>query len=285
MGADEIDVAATLRARVLRDRDDVDRRRALRHRPLRDGEVQLLAAPGRPDDRLGPRRAQDGRAAAAGLRPDARAEVGDRDGRLRELRRDVQQLHDPPGRRQDRPGRHPRARLPAAARGADGGDRPAAREGAGRRAARVRDPRRSRREWGTRASPGSSRRREALGETTLVVDPARIAEACTHLRDEEGFNFLVDITATDYLGWADGGVAGYIGTPRRARPQRAGRAGLRAPARSEAEAVLAQLPPAAHGRRARPRARPGLARRRRGGRRASSPSGRRPTGTSARPST
>ena len=40
------------------------------------------------------------------------------------------------------PGRHPRARLPAAARGADGGHRPAAREDQGRRAARLPDPRR-----------------------------------------------------------------------------------------------------------------------------------------------
>ena len=55
--------------------------------------VPLVAAPGRPADRLRPRRAQDGGAAAPDLRPDARAEVGDRDGRLRELRRDVQQLH------------------------------------------------------------------------------------------------------------------------------------------------------------------------------------------------
>ena len=36
---------------------------------------------------------QDGGAAAPGLRPDARAEMGDRDGRLRQLGRDVQQLH------------------------------------------------------------------------------------------------------------------------------------------------------------------------------------------------
>jgi NADH:ubiquinone oxidoreductase subunit C len=61
--------------------------------------------------------------------------------------------------------------------------------------------------------PGLVEQREALGETTLVVDPARVAEACTHLRDEDGFNFLVDITATDYLGWAETPVAGYIGTP------------------------------------------------------------------------
>jgi NADH:ubiquinone oxidoreductase subunit C len=37
-------------------------------------------------------------------------------------------------------------------------------------------------------------------------------EACTYLRDDEGFTFLSDITATDYLGWGSRGVAGYIGT-------------------------------------------------------------------------
>jgi NADH:ubiquinone oxidoreductase subunit C len=36
-------------------------------------------------------------------------------------------------------------------------------------------------------------------------------EACTHLRDSEGFNFLADIAASDYLGWGGRGVAGYIG--------------------------------------------------------------------------
>ena len=50
------------------------------------------------------------------------------------------------------------------------------------------------------------------GETTLVVDPARLVEACVHLRDEEGFNFLSDIAAADYLGWGRAGVSGYIGT-------------------------------------------------------------------------
>jgi NADH-quinone oxidoreductase subunit C len=54
--------------------------------------------------------------------------------------------------------------------------------------------------------------REALGQTTFVVDPARLVEACLHLRDEAGFTFLSDIAATDYLGWGEGGVAGYIGT-------------------------------------------------------------------------
>jgi len=60
--------------------------------------------------------------------------------------------------------------------------------------------------------PGVVETRESLGETTLVVDPARLVEACTHLRDEEGFNFLSDVTPTDYFGWGAEGVAGYIGT-------------------------------------------------------------------------
>jgi NADH-quinone oxidoreductase subunit C len=53
-----------------------------------------------------------------------------------------------------------------------------------------------------------------LGETTLIVDPARLREACFHLRDEEGFNVLADITAVDYLGWPDSSdrVAGYKGS-------------------------------------------------------------------------
>ena len=60
--------------------------------------------------------------------------------------------------------------------------------------------------------PGLIETREAHGETTLVVDPARLVEACEHLRESEGFEMLVDIAATDYLGWGDKGVAGYIGT-------------------------------------------------------------------------
>jgi NADH-quinone oxidoreductase subunit C len=60
--------------------------------------------------------------------------------------------------------------------------------------------------------PGVIETREELGETTLVVDPARLIEACTFLRDEHGFNFLSDIAAADYLGWGKEEVAGYIGT-------------------------------------------------------------------------
>jgi NADH-quinone oxidoreductase subunit C len=60
--------------------------------------------------------------------------------------------------------------------------------------------------------PGLVETTGAHGETTLVVDPARLVEACTHLRDEEGFSFLSDISPADYLGWGEPGVAGYIGT-------------------------------------------------------------------------
>jgi NADH:ubiquinone oxidoreductase subunit C len=44
------------------------------------------------------------------------------------------------------------------------------------------------------------------------VDRSRLVEACTHLRDNEGFSMLVDVTPTDYLGWGMRGVAGHIGT-------------------------------------------------------------------------
>ena len=62
--------------------------------------------------------------------------------------------------------------------------------------------------------PGLVETHEAYGETTLVVDPARLREACFHLRDEECFNFLSDLTPTDYLGWPQTKeqVAGYKGT-------------------------------------------------------------------------
>jgi NADH:ubiquinone oxidoreductase subunit C len=62
--------------------------------------------------------------------------------------------------------------------------------------------------------PGLVERKEGYGETTLVVDSARLREACFHLRDEEGFNFLADISAADYLDWPQtpDKVAGYKGT-------------------------------------------------------------------------
>jgi len=60
--------------------------------------------------------------------------------------------------------------------------------------------------------PGFVEARTAFGETTVVVEPAQLVDAATHLRDELGFNFLADIAAADYLGWGDRGVAGYVGT-------------------------------------------------------------------------
>ena len=60
--------------------------------------------------------------------------------------------------------------------------------------------------------PGVIETRESYEETTLVVDPSRLVEACLVLRDEHGFNFLSDVTPTDYLGWGEVGVAGHIGT-------------------------------------------------------------------------
>jgi NADH:ubiquinone oxidoreductase subunit C len=60
--------------------------------------------------------------------------------------------------------------------------------------------------------PGLVETKEAHGETTLAVDPARLVEACIHLRDTEGFNVLADIAAADYLGWGSHEVSGYVGT-------------------------------------------------------------------------
>ena len=62
------------------------------------------------------------------------------------------------------------------------------------------------------AVPGLVESKEAHGETTVVVERAQLVEACTYLRDEEGFDFLSDVSAADYLGWGSHGVSGYIGT-------------------------------------------------------------------------
>ncbi|HEV2591093.1 MAG TPA: NADH-quinone oxidoreductase subunit C, partial [Gaiellaceae bacterium] len=61
-------------------------------------------------------------------------------------------------------------------------------------------------------TPGLVEVKDAVGETTIVVAPEQLVAAATHLRDAEGFNFLSDITAVDYLGWGSEGVSGYIGT-------------------------------------------------------------------------
>src|SRR5207237_190122 len=85
---------------------------------------------------------------------------------VRELRRDVQQLHDAAGRGQDRRGGYPRAGLPAATGGADGRNRPAARKGHGRRTTGLRAARS--RVLNYNRVPGLVEIREANGETTRV---------------------------------------------------------------------------------------------------------------------
>jgi len=60
--------------------------------------------------------------------------------------------------------------------------------------------------------PGLVETKEEHGEVTLIVDAPRLLEACRYLRDDMGFWFLSDISTTDYLGWGEKEVAGYIGT-------------------------------------------------------------------------
>ncbi|MGH3110543.1 MAG: NADH-quinone oxidoreductase subunit C [Gaiellaceae bacterium] len=60
--------------------------------------------------------------------------------------------------------------------------------------------------------PGVVETHERYGETTFDVDPARLIEVCTVLRDAHGFNFLSDVSPVDYLGWGEVGVAGHLGT-------------------------------------------------------------------------
>src|SRR6185436_18396637 len=108
-----------LRARLLRDRDDGDRRQPLRPRPLRDHAARH-PAPERPDDRGRHGHAEDGDAREAALRADGGAQVRAVDGLVREQRRPVlaPRLSRAEGRRRGGAGRRLRPRLPAAARGA-----------------------------------------------------------------------------------------------------------------------------------------------------------------------
>ena len=62
-----------------------------------------------------------------------------------------------------------------------------------------------------KAVPGFVEETQAYGETTVVVERERLVDAGLYLRDELGFNFLSDVSATDYLGWSGTGVAGYWG--------------------------------------------------------------------------
>jgi len=74
--------------------------------------------------------------------------------------------------------------------------------------------------------PGYVSERSEYGETTVVVAVGRLAEAARYLRDVEGWSMLVDIAATDYLGWGQEAVAGYIGTAGGRDINQPGSAGL-----------------------------------------------------------
>jgi NADH-quinone oxidoreductase subunit C len=65
---------------------------------------------------------------------------------------------------------------------------------------------------GSGSARAEARTVEAHGETTIIVEPDELVDEARRLRDEEGFNFLSDITAVDYLGWDERRVSGYIGT-------------------------------------------------------------------------
>jgi NADH:ubiquinone oxidoreductase subunit C len=88
---------------------------------------------------------------------------------------------------------------------------------------------------------------EARGEVTVDLPRERIADACTAARDA-GYDFLVDLAATDYLGFAADGVAGYWGSPTTSggardinRPASTGLGAVVAPPGSERFAISYQL--------------------------------------------
>jgi NADH/F420H2 dehydrogenase subunit C len=60
------------------------------------------------------------------------------------------------------------------------------------------------------AYPGFVSEQESFGETTVTLERESIRDACARARDD-GFTFLADIVATDYLGWDNHAVSGYIG--------------------------------------------------------------------------
>ena len=157
-------------------------------------------------------------------------------------------------------GRRLRARLPAAARGAvegiirlqekiKAGVPPAVRDPRGRAADAGGRPR-------ARRAQGGARRDDARRRSGALV------EACTHLRDEEGFDFLSDITPVDYLGWGGGASPATTAPPPGRDLNARSLTGLARTPDAEADALRGQLPPAARSRGAPRRPRPGLARRR-----------------------
>ena len=194
--------------------------------------IRFSPAPGRHADPLRPRLDQDGADHPPHLRPDAGAQVGDLDGRLRLERRDVQQLRAGRRRGQVPADRRLRARLPAAARGADLRDHEAAgQDHEGPDAGLARALRRRDR-GGRQAGPASRRSSEAkLPDATgleLVAQRVRdnVAEdavvghrllaraaprsrwsrprvhdvlAWLRDRDDEPYGFLASLHGCDYL--------------------------------------------------------------------------------------
>ena len=132
--------------------------------------------------------------------------------------------------------------------------------------------------------PGLVEEKSAYGETTLVVDRPQLIEACTALRDDHGFDMLVDIAATDYLGWGSPGVSGYIGTAQGRNLNRPMTQGLQALPAPKPKRFALNYHLLAIGRvRGDFGSRSGWTTPSRS--RVSSRSGRRPTGSSAKPGT
>src|SRR6185295_2718747 len=111
------DLADAVRPPVLRARGDGRARSPPRHVALRRRGLPGDAAPERPDDRRRHGDREDGADRPPALGPDARAQVVDRDGRVRDLRRALPHLRRDARGRPDHSGRRLRAGLPAAAGG------------------------------------------------------------------------------------------------------------------------------------------------------------------------
>src|SRR5204863_140929 len=82
-GAPVFDLAGDVRSGMLRDRDDGDELFAIRHRAVWRGSVPRQPATIGFDDRGRSSLSENGAGAPAHLRSDARAQMGDLDGRVR----------------------------------------------------------------------------------------------------------------------------------------------------------------------------------------------------------
>ena len=237
-------------------------------------QADLLIVAGTVTDKMAPVLRQD-------LRPDARAEVGHLDGRLRVLGRLLPRVPRHAGHRRDHPGRRLRPRLPADARGADLRDPEAAGEDRrGREVARQpvgavrggtdchdassRTRRSLRRRRSCRSASRARRwpagsRSSALDLPTLEVAPAEWPALARFLRDDPEcrYDLFLDLCGVDNL------------RRRGPRPRFEVVVHLHSLPRNEHVRVRIRLPRARTGRRCRP----------------SRASGPRPTGSSARRST